>query len=220
MLAKLAIWLYGISDTKVLRQVILRLTTKFGSGDFYSPTLRTIFEKYHDVKVGMYTGRAFTPGNLDRFTTVGRYCSIPNTLRTVNHDHPIDHKSTHGFFFNPVLGRCAKDLTKYIPLEIGNDVWFGHNVVVMPNCRTIGDGAVIGAGSVVHTDVPPYAIVVGNPARVVRYRFSAAVIEQLLKEKWWEKSLEELAPELADYQRPYNPAASDSVANATSTAAS
>jgi virginiamycin A acetyltransferase len=203
MLANFIVWLYGLSDTKVFRQTILRLVTKFDGGDFYSPTLRRIFEKYHDVKVGMYTGRAFTPGHLDRFTTVGRYCSIPNTLRTVNHDHPIDYKSTHAFFFNPILGRCKKDLAHYVPLDIGNDVWFGHNVVVMPNCRRIGDGAVIGSGSIVHTDVPPYAIVVGNPARVVRYRFPATVIEQLLQEKWWEKSIDDLIAHLAEYQRPY-----------------
>ena len=60
---------------------------------------------------------------------------------------------------------------------------------------SIGHGAVIGAGSVVHKDVPPYAVVVGHPVRIVRYRFSNDIIEELLAEQWWEKSFEELKAE-------------------------
>jgi len=63
----------------------------------------------------------------------------------------------------------------------------------MAGVSTIGDGAVIGAGAVVFKDVPPYAVVVGNPGRVVRYRFSADMIAQLLEEKWWERDIEDLA---------------------------
>ena len=68
---------------------------------------------------------------------------------------------------------------------IGNDVWVGCNVVIMNNV-TIGDGAIIAAGSVVTKDVPPYSIVAGVPAKVVKYRFTEAEIEKLLELKWWE----------------------------------
>lgn len=69
-------------------------------------------------------------------------------------------------------------------VEIGNDVWIGDNVVILKG--KIGDGAVIGAGAVVTRDVPPYAIVAGNPARVIKYRFDDETIRKLLKEKWWD----------------------------------
>ena len=73
----------------------------------------------------------------------------------------------------------------------------------MPSVGTIGDGAVVAAGAVVNKEVPPYAVVVGNPARIVRYRFDPATIERLLAEKWWEKSIEEIRPDAGEYSRAY-----------------
>ena len=73
----------------------------------------------------------------------------------------------------------------------GNDVWIGQNVTVMPGVH-IGDGAIIGTNSVVAKDIPPYAIAVGNPCRVVRKRFDDELIEILLKLRWWDKSIEEI----------------------------
>ena len=74
---------------------------------------------------------------------------------------------------------------------IGNDVWIGQNAVVLPGVH-IGDGAIIGANSVVGSDVDPYTIVVGNPAKPLRKRFDDELIELLLKFKWWDKSVEEI----------------------------
>jgi virginiamycin A acetyltransferase len=70
-------------------------------------------------------------------------------------------------------------------VKIGNDVWIGYAAVII-NSVTIGDGAVIGAYAVVREDVPPYAIVIGNPARVIRYRFNETQIRMLLEIKWWD----------------------------------
>lgn len=79
------------------------------------------------------------------------------------------------------------------PLTIGNDVWIGANVFINSSTVTsIGDGAIIGAGAVVLEDVPPYAIVVGVPAKIKRYRFSPEMIEVLLRVKWWDWSVEEI----------------------------
>lgn len=111
----------------------------------------------------------------------------------------------HAYFFNPWLGMCEEDNVEYIPLEIGNDVWIGHNATIMPHVRSIGDGAVVGAGSVVNKDVPPYGVVVGNPGRVVRYRFSEERIQELLTEKWWEKDMDELKESVEDFQTYTNP---------------
>jgi acetyltransferase-like isoleucine patch superfamily enzyme len=97
-----------------------------------------------------------------------------------------------------------KDLSESEPLKIGNDVWCGVNSIILPNVREIGDGAVVAAGAVVNIDIPPYAIVAGNPARIVRYRFEKEVVDELLESKWWEKSIEEILPDLVEYTKRYS----------------
>ena len=77
-------------------------------------------------------------------------------------------------------------------MHIENDVWIGLNVVIMDGI-TIGDGAVIGSGAVVTRDIPPYAVAVGIPARVIRYRFDPETIERLLKTRWWDRPPEVIA---------------------------
>ena len=69
---------------------------------------------------------------------------------------------------------------------IGNDVWIGYEAVILSGI-TIGDGAMIGTRAVVTKDVPPYAIVAGNPAKIIKYRFDDKRIKELLEEKWWDK---------------------------------
>ena len=148
-------------------------------------------------------GSCFVPSQFDRCTTIGRYSSVAANVRVFNRSHPMEFKSTHAFFFNRNLKYCDKDLVDYIPLSIGHDVWIGDGAIIMPNVTEIGNGAVIAAGAVVNKDVPPYSVVVGNPARIVRYRFSKEVIDELLASKWWEKSIEEIRPTIHEYQKPY-----------------
>ena len=74
---------------------------------------------------------------------------------------------------------------------VGNDVWIGQNSVILPGVH-IGDGAIIGANSIVGSDVSPYTIVVGNPATQIRKRFDDALIQLMLDFKWWDKSVEEI----------------------------
>lgn len=74
---------------------------------------------------------------------------------------------------------------------VGNDVWIGQNATILPGVH-IGDGAIIGACSVVTKDVPPYSVVAGNPAQVKKYRFDKETIDLLLKLKWWEKDIEDI----------------------------
>lgn len=71
-------------------------------------------------------------------------------------------------------------------------MWIGYGVMITSSCHTIGTGAVIGAGSIVTHDVPPYAIVAGNPAKILRYRFDEETIEKLLESNWWELEPKEL----------------------------
>jgi virginiamycin A acetyltransferase len=197
---RLLVRLYAV---KRLRGLVLRMARRLEGGEFRSTTLREIFARYWGVEVGLYThGGCFDPFMVDFKTKIGRYCSIAHGAQIVNSNHPLSFKGTSGLFFNPDLGMCDRLLIDLNPLEIGNDVWIGARAVILPEVNRIGDGAVIGAGAVVNRDVPPYAVVLGNPARVVKYRFSEEVIARLLEEKWWEKDLAELAENIEEFQMP------------------
>lgn len=194
--------LYGRGS--VGRSIAVRAINRLEQGEMYSPTLREIFRRYHGVDIGMYThGGCFVPHAFGRNTRIGRYTSIARSAFAATLDHPTEFKGMHGFFFNSNLG-YTDHVREYSPLAIGNDVWLGHNAIINSNVKEIGDGAVIGAGAVVFKDVPPYAIIVGNPGRVVRYRFPAEVIAGLLAEKWWERDIDELSPEIRQFAE--NPA--------------
>lgn len=206
-------FLYRTYKVSALRKRVVSLILRLENGQLYSQTLRQIFRDYHGVDIGLYThGGCFEPWAMDRHTTIGRYCSIAFGVRTMNRNHPLEFKSTHALFFNPVLGHCKQDNLEYVPLSVGNDVWIGANALILPHTRVIGDGAVIAAGAVVNKDVPPYAVVVGNPARVVRFRFSKEVIERLLASRWWDKPIEQL--DVNEFNRPY--AANDGALNGDS----
>lgn len=186
-----------------LRPLAVSLIRKLEGGDFRSPTLRRIFRVYWGVEIGQYThGACFKEWAVDPHTTIGRYTSIAEGARILNHNHPLQFKGTSGLFFNPALGYCAEWLVQFNPLEIGNDVWIGANAVILPEVNRIGDGAVIGAGAIVNRDVPDYAVALGNPARIVKYRFTEPVIAHLLEEKWWERDMEDVARNIQAFQKP------------------
>jgi acetyltransferase-like isoleucine patch superfamily enzyme len=125
---------------------------------------------------------------------IGRFCSVGrNVLLGLDpRNHPIDWVSTCPQF-------CHNYQSQTAPLSIGNDVWIGHRAVVMAGI-SIGDGAVIGANAVVTKDVPAYGIVAGNPAKLIRYRFSTETIQALLASNWWQQDKAVLAK--LDFQHP------------------
>lgn len=112
---------------------------------------------------------------------VGAFCSIAHLVQIGPEEHPLDRLSTSPRAYRGQAGVNEFDRAPHI----GNDVWIGSAAVILQGV-TIGDGAVVGAGAVVTKDVPSYAIVVGVPARVQRFRFSDDVIAALLREKWWD----------------------------------
>lgn len=203
------LWLLGYFCFKLyshvggrIQKIIRWFLLKF-EGGHYSITLRKIFLAYHHVNVGMYTrGPLFNPASFPPGSTIGRYCSIHGTAQAFGANHPMNTKSAHAFFYNPLLGYVKKDLLQRTSLTVGNDVFIGYHAIITSSVSSIGDGAIIGAGAVVFKDVPPYAIVVGNPARVVRYRFSDEKIAELIHSRWWKKSLDKLLPEIESFQRP------------------
>jgi acetyltransferase-like isoleucine patch superfamily enzyme len=132
--------------------------------------------------------------------TIGRYCSIAGDVQIMpGGNHRIDWVSSYPFRLRYGLEGALQDghpSTKG-DVVIGNDVWIGNDAMILSGV-TIGDGAVIGAEAVVTRDVPAYAIVAGNPARVVGHRFSESQREQLLKVRWWDWPEELVLERVAD----------------------
>lgn len=117
---------------------------------------------------------------------IGAYCSISWDVTIGALSHPIDRVSGHAFTFRKSFGIVDKDLVKNdLRTIVGNDVWIGCGVIIRSGVR-IGDGAVIGAGAVVLKDVEPYEVVVGVPARRIRYRYEDDIVKRLRNIKWWE----------------------------------
>lgn len=123
---------------------------------------------------------------IDRNVIIGKYCSIANNVLIGATIHPQDWLSTSPFQYDNWLLPNVKKYPWKIGLNttIGNDVWIGANVVIQSGV-SIGDGAIIGSGAIVTKNVPPYSIVVGVPAKIIKYRFSDEIIETLLDLKWW-----------------------------------
>ncbi len=150
------------------------------------------------VRIGAYT-YVVGPSRIGNVPTIGRYCSIAPGLSAGPSDHPTGWLSTSPFQYSgkkfafsdwheefAFTSRTKKnDPTRELgPVTIGNDVWIGTGVTIL-NGASIGDGAIVAAGSVVTKPVPPYAIVGGIPAKMIRMRFSEPVVERLLDVQWW-----------------------------------
>jgi phosphonate metabolism protein (transferase hexapeptide repeat family) len=126
------------------------------------------------------------------WTDVGKFASIAAQTRINPGNHPTWRVTQHHSTYRRIqYGFDTKEDTEFFQwrkdhrCSVGHDVWIGHGVTVIAG-KKIGTGAVIGSGAVVTKDIPPYAIAVGVPARVVKYRFPKDVIEQLQAIAWWD----------------------------------
>lgn len=155
-----------------------------------------LYPPYHifSAEIGDYTYIAQN-SNIS-MTTIGKFCSIGPNLVCGWGIHPTNGISTAPMFYSTMKqnGMTLSDVDKIEerkPISIGNDVFIGANVTILDGV-TIGDGAVIGAGAVVSKDIPPYAIAVGCPIDIKRYRFPFEQIDALQKIKWWDFDEEKL----------------------------
>lgn len=131
-----------------------------------------------------YVGSDSTIVNVE----IGKFCSISNRVVIGGASHPMHFVSTSPVFLShkdSVKTKFAKiDYLPEIKTAIGHDVWIGEGVFIKAGVR-VGHGAVIGMGAVVTKDVPDYAVVAGNPARIIKYRFDSELIQKLLDSAWW-----------------------------------
>lgn len=148
---------------------------------------------FPENKVGQYTQIGHS-GYIGRNTIIGKYCSIAPHVYISPYTHPTKYLTTSSTFYklhtpNGISPLNTPDdpflFEEFKGCNIGNDVWIAVNAVILDGI-TIGDGAVIAANSTVTHDVPPYAIVAGSPARIIKYRFSQEIIERLLEIRWWD----------------------------------
>jgi acetyltransferase-like isoleucine patch superfamily enzyme len=148
-----------------------------------------LYSPYSLSKVKIGKGTYIAPNSKISYTTIGNFCSIgPNFLCGWG-IHPATGISTSPYFYSTLKQNGSTIATENLIeerkfIKIGNDVFIGANVTVLDGI-TIGDGAIIGAGTVVSKDIPDYAIAVGCPVRIIKYRFSEELIKQLKKIEWW-----------------------------------
>lgn len=121
--------------------------------------------------------------------SIGRYCQIGPYAAVYAMNHGLNYITTYNN--SRLFSGQLKRLSEVNPVTIGHDVWIGHGAIILPGVH-IGNGAVVGAGAIVTTDICNYGIAVGNPARVIRKRFSEETISLLSAWNWWDHSPEEL----------------------------
>jgi virginiamycin A acetyltransferase len=160
--------------------------------EFRSKRLREIFLEKYQIDIGMYSYGCFDQNRIPRGTLIGRYCSFAKTAVIFNGNHGLDFLTTHPYLYNTNLGLVINETIKRNRCVVSDDVWIGHNAIILPQVGSIGRGAVIGAGAVVTKNVPAYAVVAGNPAKLIKYRFSPKVIEKIESTEWWKNEEWEL----------------------------
>jgi acetyltransferase-like isoleucine patch superfamily enzyme len=141
------------------------------------------------VEIGRHTyglnKRSFYVPHENVPVRIGSFCSVgPEVLFVCAAEHGVGTATTYPIHRMNGKVRNTIEPTGKGPITVGNDVWFGARCTILSGV-TIGNGAVIGAGAIVTKDIAPYAIAVGNPARVLRHRFSPEVIERLQALEWW-----------------------------------
>ncbi len=177
---------------QIERDCIIEAPVKLGTGYF---------------SLGFIGAFTYTNGSsmVRGVSSIGRFCSIADGVTLGHFNHPVDMLTHNNIAFGwvddwntPFHSLRASDavvannrflatesLSQKPEIAVGNDVWIAQRAIVLPGVQ-IGDGAIIGAGSVVTKNVPAYAIVAGNPAKVIKQRFAPEIVSELLRIKWWD----------------------------------
>lgn len=145
-----------------------------------------------DTRIGKYT-------YIGQYTTItsaqiGNYCSIASFVKIGHGEHDLNRVSTNSLFNK----NSFKELTKK-KCEIGNDVWIGTDAIILRGVK-IGDGAVIGANSLVNKDIPAFAVAVGSPARIIKSRFDNIKINRIIESSWWDYDFQKASAIINGFQ--------------------
>lgn len=170
-----------IPETGSVGNMAVVLNTTIGEGCLIGSFSKMAYSKMDTMSyIGDYT--------VVINSNIGKFSSISWGVTIGPEEHDYTRLTNHSFLYS-LKSFNLTPYKHYSPFEkeckIGNDVWIGCNSTILRGV-TIGDGAVIGANSLVNKDVPPYSIVVGSPAKIVKYRFSPEIIEALIDVKWWD----------------------------------
>jgi virginiamycin A acetyltransferase len=176
-----------------------------GSCKFDRHTRLYVGSLLQNVEVGKCT---YIGGN-SRITNcqIGSFCSIAPDVVIGGGVHPVSEFVSTSPVFYSRGAQCGKTFTaqtlfqEYKNTQIGSDVWVGYRSVVLPGV-SVGHGAVVGAGAVVTRDVPPYAVVAGAPARIIRFRFREDVVNRLLASSWWFREIDDLKANVDAFKSP------------------
>ena len=139
------------------------------------------------------------------YATIGKFCSIAAHTRINPGNHPLQRVALSHFTYRSSAYDMGPDDGEFFNWRrsfrcvMGNDVWIGHGAVLLPGVK-LGNGAAVGAGAIVTKDVPPFAIVVGNPGKVIRYRFVPEIIAALERIAWWDWTHNKLKIGLNDFR--------------------
>ena len=194
---------HKVTNSKLQRWLEKKIA-KCTGGFYYSQIIRDLYKNLHGLEIGYGTyGGCWNRSSLWwNNIKIGRYCSFAGNIYIGTCNHPMSVFTTHPIVYDTWSSGALEDK---IPnreknsILIGHGVWMGENACILAGCHNVGNGAVIGAGAIVTHDVPPYAVVVGNPARIIRYRLTPDQIQKVEASKWWLLDRDELNSRVDDF---------------------
>ena len=156
-----------------------------------------------DVEIGAYSylsGPNINIHSCINKVKIGRFCSIARGVQIQEYNHPINKLSTS--FLKKKLSHSnsiKEEIESKGEVIIGHDVWIGANAIILSGVK-IGTGSIIAAGAVITKDVPPFAIVGGNPAKIIKFRFDDKVQNEIINSEWWNKKPKEILQLSSKYE--------------------
>jgi acetyltransferase-like isoleucine patch superfamily enzyme len=169
--------IFGAENIRIGSNVYIDSKTVLDGENLINDNCRLV-----NARLGKYS--YVSPNSIIVDTDIGRYCSIGPACIVGTGIHPLDQLSTSPHIYNDKLFKVRRD-GDFETVKIGNDVWIGANSVILGGV-IIGHGAIIGANTLVNKAVPPFAVVVGSPCKIIKYRFNEQKIKRILDTAWWE----------------------------------